>query len=71
MPKITIDHNDNIWCFGWGTKFGVWIDDQWTQLDRSDFGGSNPWVIKEAPDHKIWIGNEHGIYISKKDPLIR
>jgi len=63
MPKITIDHNDNIWCFGTGSRCGVWIDDQWTQLDRSEIGGSNAWAIKEAPDHKIWFGNENGIYI--------
>jgi len=63
MPKITLDHHDHIWCFGTGSKFGVWMDDQWMQLDRSEFGGSNPWVIKEAPDHKIWFGNEKGVFI--------
>lgn len=63
MTEITIDHNDYVWCYGVGSIVGVWIEDQWTKFDRSEFGGSSVWTIKEAPDHKIWIGTEYGIYI--------
>ena len=63
LPKITIDNNDYVWCFGVSSACGVWIDRQWKQFDRSVFGGSSVWVIKEAPDHRIWFGTENGIYI--------
>jgi len=64
--KITIDHNDNVWCFAIGSLCGVWNDKQWTQFDRSIFSGSNVWVIKEDPNHRLWFGTEDGIYISEK-----
>ena len=66
MPIITVDHNDCIWCFGTGGKCGVWMGDQWMQLDRSEWGGFGAWAIIEAPDHRIWIGTEDGIYIREK-----
>ena len=63
---ITIDHKDNVWCFGLlGQGTGVWIGEQWTLLDPSEFDGSSIRVIKEAPDHRIWFGTENGIYIKK------
>ena len=61
--KITIDNNDYVWCYGIASACGVWIGDQWTQIDRSEFGGSSPWIIKESPDHRIWFGTANGIYI--------
>jgi len=60
---ITIDHNEYVWCFGPVCNCGVWIDEQWTQLDRKEFRNSSAWVIKEAPDHRMWFGTEDGIYI--------
>jgi ligand-binding sensor domain-containing protein len=60
---ITIDKNDNIWCFGVGSVCGVWVGEQWIQLDKSDFGGSSVWVIKEDLNRRIWFGTENGIYI--------
>ena len=61
--KITIDNNDFVWCYGVGSVSGVWIGNQWKQLERSELGGSSAWVIKKDPTHKIWIGTENGIYI--------
>ena len=63
LPRITIDNNDDVWCYGVGSVWGVWIGEQWKQLDNSVFGGANPWIIKEATDHRIWFGTENGIYI--------
>jgi len=63
MPQITIDHNDYVWCFGFVSICGVWIGKHWKQIDFSELGGSNAWAMKEAPDHKLWIGTENGIYI--------
>ena len=60
---ITIDNNDYAWCYGIGSVCGVWVDEKWTELDVSAFGGSNVWVIKEDRNHKIWFGTENGIYI--------
>jgi ligand-binding sensor domain-containing protein len=61
--KITIDHKDNVWCFGAGATCGVWIGNRWTQLDRSEFGGSSVWIIKEDTERRIWFGTENGVYI--------
>ena len=61
QTQITIDHNDNIWCIG--LECGTWIGNQWTQFDRSEFGGLSIWAMKEAPNHRIWFGTENGIYI--------
>jgi ligand-binding sensor domain-containing protein len=58
LSKITIDHKDNILCFG-----GVWIGEQWRPIDRSRFGESSGLVVKEDPYHRIWFGTEDGIYI--------
>jgi len=62
-PKVTIDHNDYVWCFGAGSICGIWIDEQWKQIYSSAFSESSVWVIKEGPDHRIWLGTENGIYI--------
>ena len=59
---LFIDHNDYVWGVVRGSV-GVWVDEQWTQFDNSEFGGSNICVIKEDPDHRIWFGTENGIYI--------
>jgi len=63
--KITIDNNDYAWCCGVGSVCGVWINEQWMQFDKSEFGGSSVWVIKEDPKRRIWFGTENGIYIRK------
>ena len=68
--KIMIDSNDYVWCFGSGSVCGVWIDEQWTQLDNSEFGGSSVWVIKEAPNRRIWFGTTNGIYIRNKQKCL-
>jgi ligand-binding sensor domain-containing protein len=69
LPQITVDMNDYVWCFGVASVCGVWIDEQWTPFDRSEFGGSSAWVIKEAPNRSIWIGTENGIYIRKSSVI--
>jgi ligand-binding sensor domain-containing protein len=67
MPQITIDHNDYVWCYGFISAYGVWINKHWTKIDFSEFGEIRSiWAIKEAPDHKIWFGTEDGIYIKKE-----
>ena len=63
QTKIVIDHNDYVWCYSLRSRCGVWIGDQWTQLDFSEFGVSIVEVIKEAPDGRIWFGTNNGIYI--------
>ena len=64
QTKITIDSNDYIWCYGViGGICGVWVGDQWKQLDLSKFGGSSVWAMKEASDYKMWFGTDNGIYI--------
>ena len=67
QTKITIDSNDNVWCYGIGERnfVGVWIDDQWKQLESFELGVSNAWVIKEDNERRIWIGTQNGIYIIK------
>ena len=59
QTKITIDHNDYVWCYSFGSRnvCGVWTGNQWTQLEL------NACVIKEDPDHRIWIGTINGVYI--------
>ena len=66
--KITIDHNDNVWCFAIGRDCVVWRNKSknWTKFDRSEFGGSSVWVIKEDRNRRIWFGTENGIYIQEK-----
>jgi len=64
-PQVTIDSNDYVWCFGIGMICGVWIGEQWKQIDSSVFGGSNVWVIKEDSNRRLWFGTENGIYINK------
>ena len=62
--KITLDSNDNIWCYGGvGRSGGVWYGNQWMQLDNSGSGVSGLWIIKEDREHRIWIGTENGILI--------
>jgi len=63
--KITIDQNDNVWCYSVGSMNfgGVWNGDKWALLDSSEFGGSRVWVIKEDPEGRMWFGTENGIYI--------
>ena len=66
QTKITIDHHDNVWCYGWGANdFGVWRSKgkQLTIINRSEFGDSNVYTIKEAPDYRMWFGTIDGIYI--------
>ena len=58
LPKISMDNTDYVWYFG-----GLWIGNQWTKLDPSEFGGLSVRVVKEAPDGRIWFGAEDGIYI--------
>lgn len=60
---LIIDHNDYVWCFGVGAICGVWINEQWTQFDDSEFEGERIWVIKEDPNHRLWFGMENGIYV--------
>jgi len=62
-PRVTIDNNDYVWSYGLGSACGVWIGEQCKQFDSSVFGGSNPWIIKEDSNHKLWFGTENGIYI--------
>jgi len=63
--KITIDQNDNVWCYSVGSMNfgGVWNGDKWVLLDSSEFGGSRVWVIKEDTEGRMWFGTENGIYI--------
>jgi len=63
--KITIDRNDDVWCFAIGKDCVVWKNKNknWNKFDRSEFGGSSVWVIAESPDYRIWFGTENGIYI--------
>ena len=63
--RITIDHNDYVWHHGVGAGCRVWIDMQWKEFERSYFGGSSVWVIKEDPKNKLWFGTENGIYIQQ------
>ena len=66
LPKITIDSNDYVWCFGLASTCGVWINEQWTQFDRSKFGGESVWVIKEDHKGRIWFGGK-GVYTLTKN----
>ena len=62
--KITIDHKDNVWCFGGGAKdFGVWYNKQLSIFNCAIFGGESVCVIKEDPDYHLWFGTTSGIYI--------
>jgi len=70
-PGITIDRNDYVWCFGSGSVCGVWINEQWMQFDKSEFGGSSVWVIKEDPKGRIWFGTANGIYIRKSTEILK
>jgi hypothetical protein len=63
-PKLTIAQNDYIWCYGISSVCGVWVDEKWHPIERSELGGSSAWAIKEAPNHRIWIGTEDGIFIN-------
>ena len=64
LPEITIDHNNNVWCYGFSCDYGVWIDKNWTKIDFSEYDEIRSiWTMKESPDHKIWFGTEDGIYI--------
>jgi hypothetical protein len=63
FQKVFIDHKDNIWGFGVGKDCVVWNSGYWIKFDRSEFGGSSVWVIKEDTEHRIWFGTESGIYI--------
>jgi len=65
QTKITIDHNDNVWCYAYGSRnvCGVWNGNKWKLFDSSEFGGSSVWVIKEDRNHKMWFGTENGVYI--------
>ena len=64
MPEITIDHKDNVWCYGFISAYGVWIDKNWTKIDFSEYGEIRSILaMKESSDHKIWFGTEDGIYI--------
>ena len=65
--QITIDNKDNVWCFGIGMTSGVLIGEQWKQFDNSVLGGLNPWIIKEAPNGRLWFGYENGIYIKPNE----
>jgi ligand-binding sensor domain-containing protein len=65
QSRVTIDRNDYVWCFGVTSVCGVWINEQWTQFDQYEFGGSSVWMIEEDSLHRIWFGTENGIYIRK------
>ena len=66
-PRVTIDRNDYVWCFGVASVCGVWIGEQWQQLDSSVFGGVNPCIIKEDSNRRLWFGTENGIYIRSNE----
>ena len=65
--KLTIDHNDNVWCYGGigGKNIGVWSNKnhKLSIINSSEFNGLSVWVIKEDANHKIWFGTEDGIFI--------
>jgi ligand-binding sensor domain-containing protein len=69
QPKITVDNNDYVWCFGTASVCGVWIGEQWIQFDSSEFGGSSVRAIEESPSRRIWFGTENGIYIRKSSDV--
>jgi ligand-binding sensor domain-containing protein len=62
IQNITIDHNDDVWCYGW-VGSGVWIGERFEKIDSSVFGESIVWTIKEDADQRIWFGTDDGIYI--------
>ncbi len=62
-PKITIDHNNYVWHYGVNSDCGVWVGERWKKFDRSEFGGSSVWALKEDARKRIWFGTEDGIYI--------
>ena len=65
--KITIDHNDNVWCYGriGGKNIGVWSNKnhKLSIINSSELCRSSVWVIKEDANHKMWFGTGDGIYI--------
>ena len=65
QTKITIDHNDDVWCYGGAKDIAVWRHDnnQLSVINNSEFGGSSVYVIKESPDNQLWFGTVNGIYI--------
>jgi len=65
QTKITIDHNDNVWCFGAAADCGVLIGNRWKKIDFLKHVGSrvSVYTIEENDNYQIWIGTSDGIYI--------
>jgi ligand-binding sensor domain-containing protein len=63
---ILVDKEDNIWCIGLGrgSVYAVYNGNKWF-TDYTTFGNLGLFCIEEAPDNKIWVGTEDGIYINE------
>jgi ligand-binding sensor domain-containing protein len=62
ISSITVDNQDDIWCFGYD-GYSVYDGQNWI-IDKSSFIEVGVFTIEQAKDNKIWIGTGDGIYIN-------
>jgi ligand-binding sensor domain-containing protein len=64
---ILVDKEDNIWCIGSGrgSVYAVYNGAKWFTDYNTTFGNLALFCIEQAPDNKIWIGTEDGVYINE------
>lgn len=61
IKSITVDNQDNIWCWMHG-GFAVYDGQDWI-INDSEFISPSIFVIEQALDNKMWFGTGDGIYI--------
>jgi len=61
---LSIDKNDNIWCYDMSGSFSIYDGYNWSDRN-SIFHETGIFTIEQSPDGKIWIGTGNGIYINQ------
>ena len=60
VKGISIDKDENIWCFGYSGAHSVYNGYKWS-IDY--FSYEDIYAIEESPNNKMWIATGNGIYI--------
>lgn len=61
---MSIDSKDNVWCVPQSSgSILIYKQTEWVAIDIFPENDHTIFCIKEAPDGKIWLGTENGIYI--------
>lgn len=61
--SVTIDNEDNIWCYGLFGFLATFNGQNWN-TDYTKFKDLGISTIRQSPDKHIWVGTSFGIYIN-------